>query len=158
MLEFRKWRRVVLLGFVLSPLMTGCVSHMIAASNKLQGIEGNEPRYQIENLAAECERIYEVTPMLMLATMLEGPMECGDVASGESVPCDEFDTEEEKQARAQRLQVRKVQEAAARDADAACRSYEENPRDDVLRRRAEEAVLREQAAEWLPLPVSSSTP
>ncbi|MEL7022785.1 MAG: hypothetical protein AAGL69_03495 [Pseudomonadota bacterium] len=140
-------RRVALLGFVLSPLVTGCVSHMIAVSNKLQGIEGNAPQYRVENLQAECERIYQVTPMLTLATMLEGPMECGDVASGESVPCDEFDTEEEKQARAQRLQVRKVQEAAARDADAACRAYEENPRDDALRRLAEEAVLRERGAE-----------
>ena len=40
-----------------------------------------------------------------------------------------------------------MQEAAARDADAAFRAYEENPSDDALRRLAEEAVLRERGAE-----------
>ncbi|MEL7298451.1 MAG: hypothetical protein AAGJ86_12385 [Pseudomonadota bacterium] len=44
-----------------------------------------------------------------------------------------------------------MQEAAARDA--ACRAYDENPKDGALRHRAEDAVLREQAAERLPLPV-----
>ncbi|MDJ0748021.1 MAG: hypothetical protein QNJ11_00990 [Woeseiaceae bacterium] len=124
-------------------LLAGCASQPEAISGSLHGTESDARMTDPQNLDEECLRIYQVLPMLMLAVMMEGPMDCGHPEyDTEPVPCDQFDSEEEKEARAHRLQVRKMQESAAREADSACRAYEEDREDEILRLRAEEAIAR----------------
>lgn len=128
---------------ILGALLSGCAAHPILATDEQRGTKNETAMMSPQNLEAECVRIAEVLPMLMLAVMLEGPMDCGDPEyDSEPVPCDQFDTEAEKQERARRLQIRKMQEEAAREASDACDAYEEDRDDAHLRARARQAIAR----------------
>jgi hypothetical protein len=103
------------------------------------------------NLKAECERVFKVYPTLMLAVMLEGPMNCGEPGTDEIVDCDVNETPAEKLAHARRLEVRKHQEAAYEKADKACTGWIGNKRSNSLRAIAEAAILEARAAaNWRP--------
>lgn len=79
--------------------------------------------------AAECARIYRVYPTLMLATMLEGDVDCAPPGSDTFISCNEGETPEERAARERRLAVRQHQEAGYKAADEACRLWEKDKRD-----------------------------
>jgi uncharacterized membrane protein len=74
-------------------------------------------------LERECARVTEVYPLLMLAAMAEGPMDCGDPDSGVQVDCAAAETPAERAAHARRYAIRQYQEAAYKTADEACGAW-----------------------------------
>lgn len=100
---------------------------------------------------AECERIYQVYPRLMLAAMMESDVNCGDPNSGEFVSCYEGETSEEKAARDRRLAIRQHQEAGYKAAAQACQAWEADPRNTALREALRSAVADARATDtWRP--------
>jgi|GEM_PF-5672209 len=71
-------------------------------------------------LERECARVTEVYPILMLAAMAEGPLDCGDHYSSVEVDCAANETPAERAAHARRYAIRQYQEAAYKTADEAC--------------------------------------
>ena len=69
-----------------------------------------------------CAEVQKTYPLLMLAVMAEGPMNCG-THTGDYVDCDAGDSPEQAATRAKRLMVRKRQEAVFQRASAACELY-----------------------------------
>ncbi len=82
---------------------------------------------RLKQLDRGCEVVREAYPMLMLAAMAEGPMDCG-THTGESVDCYAGETPDEAARRAKRLEVRTRQEAAFKHANDACALYTANRR------------------------------
>lgn len=82
-------------------------------------------------LDAECARVAKVYPLLMLAVMAEGPMNCG-THTGEEIDCDAGETPEQAAARAARLERRQLQEEAYKKADEACTAWRANKRSEPL--------------------------
>jgi hypothetical protein len=79
------------------------------------------------DVKAECARVHKVYPTLMLATMLEGPMNCGSSDDGsDPVDCAVNETPEEAAAHAGRYAIRQHQENAYKPADAACTAWEKD--------------------------------
>ncbi|HEY0013716.1 MAG TPA: hypothetical protein VGB79_12795 [Allosphingosinicella sp.] len=87
---------------------------------------------RIAQLERACEMVQRAYPMLMLAAMAEGRMDCGDPDSGVSVDCDADDTPEERTRQARRLQIRQQQEAAFKPASEACFAWDANRRSPAL--------------------------
>ncbi len=138
---------------LLVPLLSSCATQLISVTDKLQGTKNKTPMLNPQNLDEECVRIAEVLPLLTLTVMMEGPMDCGHPEyDSEPVPRDQFDSAAEKQARARRLQIRKVQEKAAREANEACIAYQADRTDTHLRTRAEQAVARSRETDSGQLP------
>ena len=76
-------------------------------------------------LEAECARVTEVYPLVMLARMAEGPMNCGTSDDGSDyVDCHAGETPQERAARERRLAIRKHQEAAYKKASDACDAWQ----------------------------------
>jgi hypothetical protein len=105
-------------------------------------------------LKDECQRVYKVYPLLMVASMLESPMECGDVASGESIDCDESLSDAEKAAKAERLKGRQTQEAGYKAAEEACMAWDKNKKSAEFAEAAKSAIGRARALDKMPLPAS----
>lgn len=77
-------------------------------------------------LERECARVTHIYPLLMLAAMAEGPMDCGDPDSGVEVDCAANETPAERAAHARRYAIRQYQEAAYKTADEACGAWRAN--------------------------------
>ena len=138
-------------------LSAGCTAQLLKIAGQDTEQDARPAAVTAATLDAECQRISEIYPLLMMAVMLEGPMDCGiPHVDTEPVPCDQWDTEEEKAARAHRLQVRKMQEAAAKEASDACDVYEENKNDETAIQNAIESVKRSRATDNGRLPERSS--
>jgi hypothetical protein len=105
-------------------------------------------------LKEECQRVYKVYPLLMVATMLESPMECGDVASGESIDCDESLSDAEKAAKAERLKGRQAQEAGYKAAEEACMAWDKNKKSIEFTETAQTAIDNARALDKMPVPKS----
>ena len=102
-------------------------------------------------LAAECERVYQVYPRLMLAAMMEGDANCGDPGSGEFVSCYEGETPAEKTARDRRRAIREHQEAGYKAANQACRAWEADKNDAARGERLRSALADARATDsWRP--------
>jgi hypothetical protein len=92
-------------------------------------------------LDAECARVTKVYPLLMLASMMEGPVNCGQSDDGSDyVDCAEGETPQERAAHARRFEVRTWQEAGYKAADAACTAWEADKGSEALRQAAEAAI------------------
>jgi len=88
-----------------------------------------------EQLDRGCALVQKAYPLLMLAVMAEGPMDCG-THTGEYVDCDANDTPEEAARQAKRLEIRKRQEAAFKVASEACDLYSANRKLESAQRAA----------------------
>lgn len=75
-----------------------------------------------------CSLVQRAYPMLMLASMAEGGMNCGDPDSGEFVDCDANDTPEQRVRQAKRLEIRQNQEAVFKTASEACDAWTDDRR------------------------------
>jgi hypothetical protein len=84
-----------------------------------------EPLAPLDQACALVQRAY---PMLMLAAMAEGPVNCGDPDSGEFIDCDAGDTPEQRARQGRRLEIRQHQEAVFKDASEACDAWGEDRR------------------------------
>ena len=92
-------------------------------------------RQALKQLDRGCETIRKAYPLLMLAVMAEGPMNCG-THTGEYVDCDADDTPEEAAKQAKRLEIRKRQEAVFQRASEACDLYSANRKLESAQRAA----------------------
>ena len=92
------------------------------------------------NIDKECSRAIDVYLTLMMVVMLEGPVDCGDPASGESLDCRADETPVQKAARERRLAHRQYQEAGYKPAHDACVAYNENRKSEPLRQAALAAI------------------
>ena len=86
-----------------------------------QGDSGEADR--LAQLDRACSRVQQVYPLLMLAAMAEGGMNCGDPDSGEFIDCDANDTPDQRERQAKRLEIRQTQEAAFKQASEACDAW-----------------------------------
>lgn len=103
------------------------------------------------DLASECKRVHAVYPNLMLASMLEGEVNCGDPDSGEFVSCNAGETPEEKAARERRLAIRLHQEAGYKVASAACDAWEADKRNTARTDTLTRAIADARATDnWRP--------
>ncbi len=93
---------------------------------------------RVARLDRACALVQKAYPMLMLAVMAEGPMECGDPMQGESIDCDANDTPEQGARQAKRLEIRVRQEAVFKRASDACDAWAADRRSQTL----QEAALR----------------
>jgi hypothetical protein len=89
----------------------------------------------LKRLDRGCEAVQKAYPLLMLAVMAEGPMNCG-THSGEYVDCDAGDSPEEAAKQARRLEIRKRQEAVFKQASDACDLYAANRKLESAQRAA----------------------
>jgi hypothetical protein len=92
-------------------------------------------REQLNQLDRGCALVQRAYPLLMLAAMAEGPMDCG-THTGESVDCDAGDTPDEAARQARRLEIRTRQEAVFKRASEACDLYTANRRLESAQRAA----------------------
>jgi hypothetical protein len=107
-------------------------------------------------LQAECDRVTKVYPLLMLARMGEGPMDCGTSDDGSDyVDCAAGETAEEKAAHARRFAVRKIQEAAYGKADDACTAWRADRASAALREAAVAAIAEARATDRGVLPAGA---
>src|SRR5688572_19609409 len=105
------------------------------------------------SLRAECNRVVEVTPLLMLSVMAEGPMNCSDSHDGsEFIDCDPDATPAEKAAQARRVAVRQYQEAAYQKAYDACDAWQADRKSPALREAAAAAIAGARATDRGVLP------
>jgi len=113
-----------------------------------------------DDLRAECARVAKVYPILMIAAMAEGPVDCGDPESGESVDCAAGETPEQKKAHALRWELRKYQEAGYKAADAACDDWRAYPKSDDMRAIVASAIAearsRDKATSVPPAPAPAN--
>jgi hypothetical protein len=79
-------------------------------------------RETLKQLDRGCEQVQKAYPLLMLAAMGEGPMNCA-THTGDYVDCDAGDTPEEAAKQAKRLEIRQRQEAVFKRASEACDLY-----------------------------------
>ena len=89
---------------------------------------------RLESLDRACGLVQQAYPMLMLAVMGEGPMNCGD-HTGEYVDCDADDTPEERERQARRLEIRQGQEAVFKRASEACDAWAADRRSPELQEK-----------------------
>jgi hypothetical protein len=122
---------------VLRALALAAVSWSAAAA-------GSEASARLER---ECARVTEVYPLLMLAAMAEGPLDCGDPDSGVEVDCAAGETPEQRAAHAHRHAVRQYQEAAYKIADEACDAWRANRAAVPLQEAAARAIAGARATD-----------
>ncbi|MEA1014756.1 hypothetical protein [Sphingosinicella sp. LY1275] len=89
----------------------------------------------LKQLDRGCAEVRKAYPLLMLAAMAEGPMNCG-THTGDYVDCDASDTAEEAAKQAKRLEIRKRQEAVFERASEACDLYAANRKLESAQRAA----------------------
>lgn len=89
----------------------------------------------LKRLDQGCAQVQKAYPLLMLAAMAEGPMDCG-AHTGDYVDCDAGDTPEEAAKQAKRLAIRTRQEAVFKGASEACDLYSANRRLESAQRAA----------------------
>jgi hypothetical protein len=89
----------------------------------------------LKQLDRGCAQVRKAYPLLMLAAMAEGPMNCGS-HTGDFVDCDANDTPEEAAKQAKRLEIRKRQEAVFARANEACDIYSANRKLESAQRAA----------------------
>ena len=82
-------------------------------------------REALKRLDRNCQVVQEAYPMLMLAVMAEGGMNCA-THTGDYVDCDANDTPEQAAKQAKRLEIRQRQEAVFAKASEACDLYKAN--------------------------------
>ena len=87
---------------------------------------------RIAQLERACAMVQRAYPMLMLAVMAEGPVDCRGHHDAEPVPCDANDTPEQRARQARRLEIRQRQEAAFKPASEACFAWEADRRSAAL--------------------------
>jgi hypothetical protein len=92
-----------------------------------------------QQLDRGCALVQEAYPLLMLAAMAEGPMDCG-AHTGEPVDCDAGDSPEEAAKQAKRLEIRQRQEAVFKVASEACDLYSANRKLESAQRAAAMAI------------------
>ncbi len=97
------------------------VTSLLIAASLAQGASAESDR--ITRLNRACEIVQRAYPLLMLAVMAEGPMDCGDPDSDEFLDCDANDTPEQSARQAQRLEIRQRQEAVFKEASEACDAW-----------------------------------
>jgi hypothetical protein len=104
------------------------------------------------DLQAECKRVHMVYPRLMLATMAEGPMNCGTSDDGgDEVDCAVGETPDQKVAHARRYAIRQHQEMAYKAASAACVAWDKDPASHELVATATQAIAAARIADsWKP--------
>lgn len=78
---------------------------------------------RIARLQGGCDLIQQAYPLLILAVMGEGPLDCGEPDSGVVVDCNANDTPEQRARRAQRFEIRQRQEAVFKQASDACNAW-----------------------------------
>jgi hypothetical protein len=100
--------------------LTLTVSLSFAAS-----MAGNQA--DLQSLTRGCALVQKAYPLLMLAVMAEGPMSCG-THTGDDVDCDANDTPAQAAKQAERLEIRKRQEAVFQRASQACDLYASHPK------------------------------
>ena len=84
---------------------------------------------RLAQLDRACSLVHRAYPLLMLAVMAEGVVNCsGDPDSGEFVDCDANDTPGQRVRQAQRLEIRQNQEAVFKQASEACDAWAEDRR------------------------------
>ena len=88
----------------------------------------------LKRLDRGCELVQKAYPLLMLAAMAEGPMDCG--TPEEPVDCDANDTPEEAAKQAKRLEIRERQEKVFKTASEACDLYSANRKLESAQRAA----------------------
>ena len=99
-------------------------------------------------LERECTRVsQQVYPLLILAVMAEGPMDCGDHHSGEVVDCAANENPAERAAHARRYAIRQRQEAAYKTANDACGAWRANRGDGALQDAAAQAIAAARATD-----------
>lgn len=118
-------------------LTAGCTS---SGPKMAAGKTANTQAIDVKTLKQECERIEQIYPRLMLASMMEGPMICVNEFTGEEFECNEDETAQEKAERELRLKTRKKQEMAAKKADMACDAFEEELSNNELKQLAFDAI------------------
>ncbi|WP_324750732.1 hypothetical protein SH591_04665 [Sphingomonas sp. LY54] len=89
----------------------------------------------LKQLDRGCAEVRKAYPLLMLAAMAEGPMNCGS-HTGDFVDCDANDAPEEAAKQAKRLEIRKRQEAVFARASEACDLYTANRKLESAQRAA----------------------
>ena len=89
----------------------------------------------LKRLDRGCAVVQKAYPLLMLAVMGEGKMDCG-AHTGEYVDCDAGDSPEEAAKQAKRLEIRKRQEAVFEQASRACDLYSANRKLESAQRAA----------------------
>lgn len=89
----------------------------------------------LKQLDAGCARVQKAYPLLSLAVMAEGPMNCGE-PGGEPVDCDAGDSPEAAARQAKRLEIRKRQEKVFARASEACELYSKNRKLESAQRAA----------------------
>jgi hypothetical protein len=104
------------------------------------------------DLANECARVNQVYPRLMLASMMEGDVNCGDPDSGEFVSCYADETPAEKIARERRLAIRQHQEAGYKIASEACGAWEASKADGDAEKLRKALADARAADSWRPEP------
>jgi hypothetical protein len=115
-------------------------------------------RETLKRLDRGCAVVQKAYPLLMLAAMGEGPMDCG-THTGEYVDCDADDTPEEAAKQARRLEIRKRQEAAFKVASEACDLYSANRRLESAQKAAASGLaLARQAGTGLPEELEEKPP
>ena len=91
-------------------------------------------REALKRLDRGCELVQKAYPLLMLAAMAEGPVDCG--TPGEPVDCDANDSPEEAAKQAKRLEIRERQEKVFKTASEACDLYSANRKLESAQRAA----------------------
>jgi hypothetical protein len=94
---------------------------------------------RLAQLDRACDLVQRAYPLLMLAAMAEGPMDCGDPNSGVVVDCDSNDTPEESARQARRLEIRQRQEKAFKTASEACDAWAADRKSPTLQQAAARA-------------------
>jgi hypothetical protein len=100
------------------------------------------------SLDAECARAHKVYPVLIMAAMMEGPMDCGMSDDGsDHVDCAAGETPEQKAAHARRFETRTLQKNAYEKADGACTAYERDKASPASREAAATAIAEARATD-----------
>jgi hypothetical protein len=124
----------------------------LVALAALAAATASEARPERVDLDKECSRAIKVYLNLMLAVMLEGPVNCGNPETDEVVDCHASETPAEAAARARRLAVRKYQEAGYEPAHDACMAYNKDKASEPLRQAALAAIAEARKRDRGPLP------
>jgi hypothetical protein len=90
---------------------------------------------ETKSLNDGCAQVQRAYPLLMLAVMAEGSMNCG-THTGDDVDCEANDTPEQAARQAKRLKLRKRQEAIFQRASDACDLYAAHPQLESARQAA----------------------
>ena len=113
---------------------------------------------ELKRLDAGCAQVQKAYPLLMMAAMAEGPMDCGTPDTG-PVDCDAGDSPENAARQAKRLEIRKRQERVFETASTACDLYAKHRKDKPVQEATAMALaLAAQVGTTLPDELADSPP